>query len=86
MLAVAETHTNVDSHDVAKDGSGVTVTYQIVSIDLSTGRVTPLASGADFYAAPRVSPAPAWAPEAGRQVAWIQWPFTIAGCVQRGSL
>lgn len=39
---------------------------QLVNISLRTGRVTVFESGADFYAAPRLSPD-------GRHLAWIQW-------------
>jgi hypothetical protein len=39
---------------------------RIVAVDLSTGRVTPLVEGADFYSSPCVSPG-------GRQLAWLAW-------------
>ncbi len=38
----------------------------LVAIDLASGEVTPLVEGADFYAAPRLSPD-------GSQLAWLEW-------------
>jgi dipeptidyl aminopeptidase/acylaminoacyl peptidase len=38
----------------------------LVAIDLATGAVTVLAEGADFYAAPRISPD-------GSTLAWLEW-------------
>lgn len=38
----------------------------LVAIDLATGEVSILAEGADFYAAPRLSPD-------GRTLAWLEW-------------
>ncbi|MBX5477341.1 MAG: S9 family peptidase, partial [Clostridia bacterium] len=38
----------------------------IVAVDLDTGRATVLVSGADFYAAPRLSPD-------GRKLCWLSW-------------
>jgi dipeptidyl aminopeptidase/acylaminoacyl peptidase len=38
----------------------------LVAIDLESGEVTVLASGADFFAAPRLSPD-------GRELAWLEW-------------
>ncbi|HEX5588746.1 MAG TPA: prolyl oligopeptidase family serine peptidase [Candidatus Limnocylindrales bacterium] len=39
---------------------------ELVSIDLGAGEVTTIATGADFYAAPRLSPD-------GRWLAWLEW-------------
>lgn len=39
---------------------------ELVAINLKTGRVNVLQDGADFYAAPRLSPD-------GQELAWIQW-------------
>jgi dipeptidyl aminopeptidase/acylaminoacyl peptidase len=39
---------------------------EVVAIDLATGHVTVLDTGADFYASPRLSPD-------GRQLAWVRW-------------
>ncbi len=55
VAAVAEIH----------DGPGEPEN-RLVSIDLDTGSVTTLASGADFYAAPRFSPD-------GQRLAWVSW-------------
>jgi dipeptidyl aminopeptidase/acylaminoacyl peptidase len=38
----------------------------IAAIDIDSGEVSPLVSGADFYAYPRISPD-------GKQLCWIQW-------------
>ncbi len=39
---------------------------ELVTIDKKTGKVTVLVSGADFYAAPRLSPD-------GKKLAWVSW-------------
>jgi len=39
---------------------------ELVAVDLATGAVTVLDRGADFYAAPRLSPD-------GRRLAWVRW-------------
>lgn len=56
ILCVRETHAE-------------SVTQDLVAIDSRTGRVTQLASGADFYASPQVN-------DAGSQVAWVEWNVT----------
>jgi dipeptidyl aminopeptidase/acylaminoacyl peptidase len=38
----------------------------IISIDINTGEIKPIASGDDFYSSPRLSPD-------GTQLAWISW-------------
>jgi dipeptidyl aminopeptidase/acylaminoacyl peptidase len=60
ILAVREDHEPdvVDAH-----GEWVN---ELVAIDLASGGVTVLDTGADFYAAPRLSPD-------GRQLAWTRW-------------
>lgn len=56
LLAVAERHSD-DGHEPEN---------LLVAIDLASGQVTDLVRGADFYAAPRVSPD-------GRRLAFLQW-------------
>ena len=60
LLAVREDHEpdTIASHGEAENA--------IVAIDLATGDVTVLVEGADFYAAPRLSPD-------GTQLAWLDW-------------
>jgi hypothetical protein len=60
VLAVREDHTPevVEAH-----GEWVN---ELVAIDLTTGEVSIIDEGADFYAAPRLSPD-------GRQLAWVRW-------------
>lgn len=53
LLAVAEIH-------------GAGIENQLVEINVTNGEIKPLASGADFYAYPRVSPN-------GRQLSWLEW-------------
>src|SRR5689334_15375821 len=60
ILAVREDH---EPDVVAEHGEWVN---ELVAIDLATGEVAVLDSGADFYAAPRLSPD-------GRQLAWTRW-------------
>ncbi|GLI71395.1 hypothetical protein VaNZ11_016593 [Volvox africanus] len=57
--------------EVHKDGSGAElppgkVMNRLVAVDVASGQVTPLVSGADFYSYPSVSPS-------GRWLAWVQW-------------
>jgi dipeptidyl aminopeptidase/acylaminoacyl peptidase len=56
LLAVCEDHGTPDQEP----------NNTLVSIDLASGTVSPLVTGADFFAAPRLSPD-------GRQLAWISW-------------
>ncbi|HYL40452.1 MAG TPA: hypothetical protein VET90_04020, partial [Candidatus Binatus sp.] len=60
LIAVREDHSPqvVEAH-----GEWVN---ELVSIDLATGSVAVIDSGADFYAAPRLSPD-------GRRLAWVRW-------------
>jgi dipeptidyl aminopeptidase/acylaminoacyl peptidase len=60
LIAVREDH---EPDKVAKHGEWIN---DLVAIDLATGDVTVLAEGADFYAAPRVSPD-------GTTLAWLEW-------------
>jgi len=60
LIAVREDH---DPEVVERHGEWFN---DIVSIDLATGTVTSIISGADFYAAPRLSPD-------GRTLAWTEW-------------
>ena len=60
LIAVREDH---DPDVVAAHGEWVN---ELVAIDLGSGEVTVLASGADFYAAPRLSPD-------GATLAWLEW-------------
>jgi len=60
ILAVREDH---EPAVVDRHGEWVN---ELVAIDLRSGEVTVLDSGADFYAAPRLSPD-------GRQLAWTRW-------------
>lgn len=56
LICVAEDHRNPDTEPENK----------IVTIDLSTGNVDTLVSGADFYSSPRLSPD-------NSQLAWLSW-------------
>lgn len=56
LVCVREDHT----------GGGHEPGNEIVAIDLRTGEFTVLASGADFYASPRLSPD-------GKSLCWIEW-------------
>lgn len=56
LICVAEDHSNINSEPENK----------LVSIDLKTGEVKNLVTGADFYASPRLSPD-------NSQLAWIAW-------------
>ncbi|HTS14510.1 MAG TPA: prolyl oligopeptidase family serine peptidase [Candidatus Sulfotelmatobacter sp.] len=58
LLAVCEDHSDPDTEAVNR----------LVSVDLAAGPATPvtLVEGADFYAAPRLSPD-------GRRLAWLSW-------------
>ena len=60
LLAVREDHepTTLARHGEAENA--------LVVISIADGSVTVLAEGADFYAAPRLSPD-------GRQLAWLEW-------------
>jgi dipeptidyl aminopeptidase/acylaminoacyl peptidase len=60
VIAVREDH---EPQVVERHGEWVN---ELVAIDLATGEVTVLDEGADFYAAPRLSPD-------GRQLAWVRW-------------
>jgi dipeptidyl aminopeptidase/acylaminoacyl peptidase len=60
LIAVREDH---EPDMVARHGEWIN---DLVSIDLTTGAVTPIAEGADFYMAPRLSPD-------GTTLAWLQW-------------
>ena len=60
LLAVREDH---DPEVVDRHGEWVN---ELVAIDLASGAVTVLDRGADFYAAPRLSPD-------GRHLAWVRW-------------
>jgi len=60
LLAIREDH---EPEVVDRHGEWVN---ELVAIDLATGAVTVLDRGADFYAAPRLSPD-------GRQLAWVRW-------------
>ncbi|MCI0347008.1 MAG: S9 family peptidase, partial [Chloroflexi bacterium] len=60
LLAIREDHEapTLERHGEAENA--------LVEIDLADGSVSVLAEGADFYAAPRLSPD-------GRQLAWLEW-------------
>ncbi len=60
LIAVREDH---QAEVVAAHGEWVN---ELVAIDLASGDVVVLASGADFYAAPRLSPD-------GATLAWLEW-------------
>jgi dipeptidyl aminopeptidase/acylaminoacyl peptidase len=60
LLAVREDH---EEATVAAHGEW---NNDLVAIDLDTGAITVLASGSDFYAAPRLSPD-------GTTLAWLEW-------------
>ena len=60
LFAVREDH---EPDVVAAHGEWVN---ELVTIDLATGEVEVVASGADFYAAPRLSPD-------GRRLCWLEW-------------
>jgi dipeptidyl aminopeptidase/acylaminoacyl peptidase len=60
LIAVREDH---EEAMVAAHGEW---NNDMVTIDLATGAVAPLIEGADFYAAPRLSPD-------GTQLAWLEW-------------
>ena len=60
MLAIREDHT---PEALARHGEAVNT---VVAISLASGEVEVLVEGADFYAAPRVSPD-------GGHVAWLEW-------------
>ncbi len=60
LIAVREDH---EEAMVASHGEW---NNDLVSIDLATGAVMPIAEGADFYFAPRLSPD-------GTTLAWLQW-------------
>jgi dienelactone hydrolase len=60
LIAIREDH---DPEVVERHGEWFN---DMVAIDLATGAVTPIASGADFYAAPRLSPD-------GITLAWTEW-------------
>ena len=56
LICVAEDHSNPDTEPENK----------LVTIDLTTGEVTTLVDGADFYSSPRLSPD-------NSQIAWLSW-------------
>lgn len=60
LYAVREDH---DADVVAAHGEWLN---ELVTIDLASGDVEVIASGADFYAAPRLSPD-------GRHLCWLEW-------------
>jgi dipeptidyl aminopeptidase/acylaminoacyl peptidase len=60
LIAVREDH---EPDTVARHGEW---NNELVVIDLSTGEVSVLAGGSDFYAAPRLSPD-------GTTLAWLEW-------------
>lgn len=60
LIAVREDH---EPDTVAKHGEW---NNDLVAVDLATGEVSVLVAGADFYAAPRLSPD-------GRTLAWLEW-------------
>ena len=60
LIAIREEH---DPESVARHGEWIN---DVVAIDLDSGEVRPLAEGADFYAAPRLSPD-------GTTLAWTEW-------------
>ena len=60
LIAVREDHT---PDVVAAHGEWVN---ELVAVDLGSGEATVLAAGADFYAAPRLSPD-------GTTLAWLEW-------------
>ena len=60
LYAVRESH---EAADVERHGEAVN---DLVAIDLATGSAVSIVSGADFYAAPRLSPD-------GRTLAWLEW-------------
>ena len=60
LIAVREDH---EEAMVASHGEW---NNDLVSIDLTTGAVTPISEGADFYFAPRLSPD-------GATLAWLEW-------------
>src|SRR5439155_15603259 len=60
LIAVREDH---DPDEVARHGEWIN---DLVSIDLSTGDVSSIAAGSDFYAAPRLSPD-------GATLVWTEW-------------
>ncbi len=60
LYAVREDH---EADVVAEHGEWVN---DLVTIDLATGEVEVVATGADFYAAPRLSPD-------GRHLCWLEW-------------
>ena len=60
LIAIREDHetSTLERHGEAENA--------IVAIDLASGEVSVLVDGADFYAAPRLSPD-------GSQLAWLEW-------------
>jgi dipeptidyl aminopeptidase/acylaminoacyl peptidase len=60
LFAVRESH---EPDDVARNGEWVN---DLVVVDLGTGAVDVVAAGADFYAAPRLSPD-------GTRLVWLEW-------------
>ena len=60
LVAIREDH---EPDTVARHGEW---NNELVAIDLATGDVSVLASGSDFYAAPRLSPD-------GTTLAWLEW-------------
>ncbi|HEY8989132.1 MAG TPA: S9 family peptidase [Candidatus Limnocylindrales bacterium] len=60
ILAIREDH---EPDTLARHGQAENA---VVAIDLASGKVTVLAEGSDFFAAPRVSPD-------GRRMCWLRW-------------
>ena len=60
LVAIREDH---ELDTIARHGEAEN---SLVAIDLASGAVTVLAAGADFFAAPRLSPD-------GRRLAWLEW-------------
>ena len=60
LIAVREDH---EPDTIARHGEAENA---LVAIDLTSGEVTTLVEGADFFAAPRLSPD-------GRRLAWLEW-------------
>jgi dipeptidyl aminopeptidase/acylaminoacyl peptidase len=56
LIAVCEDHSTGDAQPVNR----------LVAVHLTTGQVTPLVAGADFYSSPCLSPD-------GRRLAWLTW-------------
>ncbi|PNH08437.1 Dipeptidyl peptidase family member 6 [Tetrabaena socialis] len=64
LVAISELHRDEAGAELPPER----VVNRLVAVDVASGAVTPLASGSDFYAAPRVSPC-------GRWLAFVTWDF-----------